>query len=527
MAGTDSIVGSGSYMPIDMLMRKQEATCYYEDPHLVENFHRSTLKNMRPEERLFESDQQRGGTDTHGNPMGNNLSERFLSFRDSGFQTEQGAEPYLPDGTFLDFQFLEQDPRGSALGPDMRKHATQQFSRASLINFKNDEDSSVPSTGISPWDMNRNVRSIQNITKDYYKNFDTGWDSWSTAGAKSNPKVSKMKYTQNSCDMRDPTQLLNRNVMNVTNSLSNDTSIGFRRTTDHEFKIAQYGRTNIGSSFNNEDWYKNRSNVHIDHDVMVSWQDVNVSKSVALKMIDLSKQKFNAHFTGLQGIEWDESKASRSTKHKLTPVDMSGMTKRSTLETRPTDAHTDLKGEVVTKSGARLLLHDAPTINKTEINTTIFEKMGLVNKQATKIQKDDLRKSIQQTADDGNMYMTEKNKKQKTVSKDSGAILWDSIANYQKGSAMTIMNYKAAAKNIKGHNLQKLGNVDFEHESRNTTQRRGRIDKVAVSKKNEGKIDNDFGRDDSISKTIGGGMGTKYMTPHMDRDGYMNDINDR
>ena len=38
MAGMDSIVGSGSDMPIDMLMRKQEVTCYYEDPHIVEIF---------------------------------------------------------------------------------------------------------------------------------------------------------------------------------------------------------------------------------------------------------------------------------------------------------------------------------------------------------------------------------------------------------------------------------------------------------------------------------------------------------
>lgn len=527
MPGVDSIVGSGSAMPIDLLLRKQEVSCIFESPTQIDDFHRETLKNLKPDERLFESDQPRGGTDTHGNPFGNNISERFLSFRDSGFQNQQNAEPYLPDGTFLDHQFLEQDSRGTALGPNMRKHASQQFSRASVINFKNDSDNSIPSEGINPWDMNKNVRSIQNYTKDYYKNFDTAWDSWGTSGAKSNPNESKIQYLQNSCDMRDPSQLPNRNVMNITNSLSNDTSIGFRRTTDHEFKVAQYGKTNIGSSFTNEDWYKNRANTHIDHDVMVSWTDVNVSKAAALKMIDLSKQKFDAHWIGIQGMNWDESKASRGTKQKLTPVDMAGMEKRPTVETQTTAPHTDLKGETGTKNGARLIMHDAPVINKTRINTTIFEKMGLINKQNTKIQKDDLRKDIQQTATDSNLYMTDKNKKQKTQSKDAGKILWDSLAIYQKGNAQTIMNYKAAAKEVKGHNLQKLGKVNFEHDSKNTAQRRGRIDKVANSKKDEGYIDNDFGRDDSISKSVGGGMGNKYMTPYMDRDGYLNDINDR
>jgi hypothetical protein len=524
--GTDTIVGTYGDMPIDMLLRKNEVTCSYMNPSLVDDYHRSTLKNMRPDERFFESDQPRGGTDTTGKPMGNNISERFLSFRNSGFQSEQSAEPYLPDGTFLDHQFLEADPRGVALGPDMRKHAAQQFSRASLINFKNDADPSVPSAGIDPWTMNTNVRSIQNITKDYYKNFDTAWDAWGVSGSKAPSSDSRMKYVANSCDMRDPKQIPNRNMMNVTNSLSNDTSIGFRRTTDHVFKVAKYGKTNKGATFTDENWYKNRANVHIDHDVMVSWQDSNVSKNAALKMVDLSKQKIDAHLTGLNGIHWDESKHSRSTKHKLTPVDMSGMAKRPVSESQPKSAHEDINGESAPNSGARLIKTYKPVINKTHINTTIYEQMGLINRKNTKQQKDDLRNEIQRTATDPHMFTSEKNKKRKLGSKDTSKLLWESVADYDKGTSKNIMNYKAAAKYIKGHNLQKLNKTEFKNDSKYSNQRRGRIDKSANSKMGEGEIDNDFGRDDVITKTIGGGMGNKYMRPHMDRDGYRNDLND-
>lgn len=523
---TGSIVGSGSDMPIDMLMRKQEVTCMYEDPHAVENYHRATLKDMRPLERLWESDQPRGGTDEKGTPNGNNISERFLSFRDSGFQSAQGSEPYLPDGTFLDHQFLEQDPRGVALGPDMRKHADQQFARSKLINFKNDDDNSVPSAGVDPWSMNKNIRSIQNYTKGYFKNFDTSRDSWSTAGSKKQFATSRIPAVEQSGDIRDPSQMLNRNVMNITNTLSNDTSIGFRRTTDHEFKIAKYGKTNIGSTYTNEDWYKNRSNTHIDHDVMVSWQDVNVSKTAALKMIDLSKQKFDAHFTGLHGIKWDESKSSRGTKQKLASNDMAGMEKRPTSETQPAAPHAEIDGAVAPKSGERLLKHDDQVILKSRIDTTIFEKMGLVNKKQTEQQKSDLRDAIEETAKKDNLYMTEKNKKQKIQSKDAGKNLWDSLAIYKKGNSKTIMNYKAAAKGVSGHNLQKLGKVNFEHDSRRSDQRRGRLDTITKSKKGVGKIDNDFGRDDAIAKFTGG-MGSKYMTPHIEEDGLRNDVNDR
>ena len=72
MSGT-SIVGSGFDMPYDLLLRKQEVTGIYEDPDDVENFHRSTLKDMRPLPALFESDQPRGGTDTSGRSVGNNI----------------------------------------------------------------------------------------------------------------------------------------------------------------------------------------------------------------------------------------------------------------------------------------------------------------------------------------------------------------------------------------------------------------------------------------------------------------------
>jgi hypothetical protein len=523
-AGIDTIVGSGYDMPYDMLLRKQEVTCMYENPNMVEDFHRKTLKDMRPLPALFESDQARGGTDSNGKPFGNNISARFLSFRDTGFMSEQGADPYLPDGTFLDHQFLEKDPRGVALEPDMRNHVNQQYSRSSLINFKNDSDESVPESGINPWDMNANVRSTQNIFKDYFKNFSTAKDGWSTAAFRTDFANSKVTQAEDSADIKDPANMANRNVMNITNTLSNDTSIGFRRTTDHEFKIAQYGKTNIGASFTNEDWYKNRANSHIDHDVTVSYQDVNVSKSAALKMIDLSKQKLDAHLTGMQGIIWDESKNSQSTKQKLMPADMAGMQKRPTFETQPTSAHTNIKGDVLNKPGQKFINNTTSNMDKTIINTTIAEKMELVNKLTTKNQKDDLRNDIQQSTIDNNIYLTYNNQTQ-TMPTDSVKTSWDSIANYDKGTSKTIMNYKAVANALQGNNLQKLGQINFEHDSKNNTQMRGRLDKSVVSKKNEGQIDNAFGRDDCVTKMTGG-LGSKYMTPHMKRDCAENDLND-
>lgn len=519
----NSLVGSGQDMPVDMYLRKIEQTCMYEPVDLVENFHRATLKDLRPSPEFFESDQPRGGRDSNGNAFGNNLSSRMLDFRDSGFMNQQNAEPYLPDGSFVDHVFLERDPRGVALEPDMRKHVNQQYSRGSLYNYRPDNDDSVTESNITPGQMVYNIRSGQNISKDYLKIFDTSWDAWGTASATPGYTKSNVDLIENSAEIKDPSHLANRNNMNVTNSLSNDTSIGFRRTTDHVFQIEQYGKKNIGASFTDSNWYKNRANSHIDHDINMSWQDINVSKGLALTMMDLANRKDNALFTGLNNIDWGKSTDSRGVKQKLTPYDMAGMLSRPTENTQPKSAHTILNGEVTNTSGEKLLLHDPSVMEKTRINTTIFETMGRVNKNFKQLKTDDLRDAIQKTADDKGLYMEENNKTNATITNNE--ILWDSIANYKKGEEKTIVNYKSAVKNVRGHNLEKVGKFDFDTESYSTNQRRGRIDIKDTPKKNKSLYDNECGLELDKSKQTGP-IGSKYMTAYMDRSGLENEIND-
>ena len=520
----ETLVGEYGDMPIEMLLKKQELSCVYENPHMVEQYHRATLKDLRPDKPFFESDQNRGGTDENGKQLGNNLSKQFLDFRDSGFRNKQGAEPHLPDGTFLDFQGTEKDLRGVAMEPNMRKYVDQEMSRASLINFKNDMDESVPSAGVNPWTMNSNIRQSQDITKNYLKIFETSKDSFSTASAA--PMEIKMRNNIPiiSSEIEDPKQILNRNVINVTNSLSNDTSIGFRRTTDHEFRVAQYGRSNI-SATTNGDIHKNRAKTRIDHDTIVSMKDLNVNKSLALKMIDLSKLKYDAHFTGMHGINWGDTKLSRGTKGKLHENDMAGMQVRQSDPSQLQASHTTINGDATTKSGSMLVKRDAPTINKTKINTTIFEIMAASNKKATQAQIDNLRQSIENSASDTNLYQSAVNTKQKNPSEDYVKNLWDSQAAYKKGDSKIVESYKSNLNKKAGHSMANLGNITMLNDSRNTTQRRGRFDAVR-DEHDRSQMDHDYGRDDDRSKLIGGGLGSKYMMGHMVRDSTHNNIND-
>jgi hypothetical protein len=521
--GKRSIVGSGFDMPVDLLLQKQEITCAYESPYQVEDYHRSTLKDLSCDKPFFESDLPRGGSDEYGNSNGNNYSEQSLSLRDSGHRNPQGADPYLPDGTFLDWQFLEKDVRGTATGPDMKNHVKQQYARSKFIKKFSDSDNSVPESGINPYDMNRNIRNGQNIFKTYYQNFETSKDSWHNGGSAPGYAKSNKEKTEHGQEVKDPAQLNNRNRMDVTNNLSNDTSIGWRRTTDHVFNVAQYGRVVAGKTYKDEDWYKNRGNSSVDHDVLVSWQDTNMSKNTALKMIDLSKQKFDAHYTGLHGISYGVGKSSRSTKHKLTPADMAGVKYRETQETRLPSDHTTLNGNQVNRSGGTLLQYDEIKKGKCKINTKIFEKIARANVQVTKHQKSDLRKEIESDVKHDGIFIEDTNTEKKKAT-DSN-IFWDSISVFTKGTSQEIVNYKKALerKNISKKN--QVNKTQFENESKTRDQKQSRLNKRQTHI-NDTKNTGEYGTEGVFTRNAGG-LGNKIMTrTRHDRSSDTNEIDD-
>jgi hypothetical protein len=515
-AGTDTIVGSGSLMPEDMYLRKIEQTCMYESPTMVDDFHRSTLKDMRPVAPFFESDQPLGdGTGINPN------SQRFLDFRDTGRLSR--AEPHLPDGTFLDWQFLEKDPRGTAQGPDMRKHAEQQYARAGNIKFYPDHDDSIPESGWNPYKAQMQIRNAQNQVKDRLKIFDTAFDNFHNGGIGARSGVSVMEQYDKYREIKDIAKDRSNRAHKTTN-LSNDTSIGWRRTTDHRFKVAKYGKTNKARLMSGENWYKNRANVHLDQDVLVSWQETNVPKATALLMIDLAQQKKNAHRTGIHTKFAHSVDAQIGRKSKLTPADMAGMANRETFETRTKSAHTALDGE--SAPTARVMKHDENNIEKTIINPVVFETMGRINQKSKKRDVSDLRNSIKQTASNSNLYMVEKN-----VARCNGApdnsILWKSIAKFKKGKEKKIFQYKAAVRGVNSHNMERLSKDDeFKGNSHITDQRRGNIDNVNIQQVGGTNLDADFAVERVRSKSVGP-MGKKYMNEYHDRDGVVNDINDR
>src|SRR6476661_338172 len=311
MSGKSGIAGSGSNMSVEMYLKKMEQTCIFEDPELSTNYMRATLKDIRPDEPLFESDV----------PRRNNYSTDKLNLRHYGKRVP--TMPYLPEGTFLDYDGLSPDPRGTAGGPDMRKHKEQQEARNKFIKFYSDEDYSVPSEGINQKNMIKLKQSSFYDVKDRLKIFDESIGSFHNGGVNQINKKTTAECSQVMDDKKkDMQDEMAYNRKGAINDLSNDTSIGWRRTTDHRFKVAKYSMLRKSMSAESQNIIKNRSNAHIDHDIMTSWRDQNTVKSITIKMIDIATQKSRS-MKMAQGTVFDKSiTAQVGRTKKLTPADL-------------------------------------------------------------------------------------------------------------------------------------------------------------------------------------------------------------
>lgn len=508
----NSLYGQSGDMPIDMYLRKIEQTCMYESPTQIEDYQRGILKDFKPDEPFFESDQKRN----------TNQSTQRINLR-SGATTL--TDPYLPEGSFTDWQFLEKDPRGHVTEPDMRKHVKQQYSRGGNYKYGYDEDNSVPSEGINPLDMQMNVRNSQTITKDYFNIFDTSFDGRGNRGSVPTFKSSVKQNLYNDQVIKDPVHAPSINRVCATNNLSNDTSIGWRRTVDHKFKVAKYGRNITNKDRATDNWWRNRANAQNDHDVMVSIEEKNVPKSIALKMVDLIEQSNIKKEVGFHGIKFGKETKQQNKKIKLTPADMAGMANRPTKETQDETPNAKINGELKNVSGERLIIHDVKTIEKTHINPTIVEKMSSINRNSIREKKDDLRNSIKKSTEDKGIYLEDVNVKKKD--KYDTKALWNSLNGIKKGESFVVKNFKAAVTKIEegGKKLEKISkDIDFK-ESYKTNQRRGKIDSAKSMTTDSTKIDNDFGREVARAH-LTGPMGSKYMNKYMDNDTDHNDIND-
>ena len=508
MAGANTIVGSGSLMSEDHYIRKMEQTKLYEDPMAMDNFYRRELKNMKPDKPIFESDM----------PRYENKSYERLNLRYHGTRSE--FEPYLPDGTFLDHDFLSKDPRGNAVGPDFKQYRKQQEARTKFIRHGNDADNSIPSSGWSPHQVIVDIKNQMPNLKQRLKIFDESQLGMQRGRVAVNrldeSKICLFENDERKPIMRDE---ICGNRANYVHELSNFIPTGWMRTTDHKFKIAKYGQLRPLAPLSTQNWSKNRSNTKLDHDILVSWKDQVVPKSLMLKMIDLSKQKYNEMESG-KNVLFGEDTTQDVRSRKLTPRDLAGIQAQNSVESQDETSSSSINSNNVSHISGRTLIHNPndKKIEKAVIDPDIIEQILSINRKMAPRDMDDLRDHIEQSDEEKGIMIEEKNATSRGLDR-LNELLWSVNAEYDKGESMKIANYGRLAKNTIVSRSNQCDTVtdQITTNSKILGQRKSRLAPSTMYNMNTVEYDTQYGPERLNAKLVGP-MGSKYMRKYLDSD---------
>jgi hypothetical protein len=508
----------GQGMPVSMYLQKLEQTSIFEDPDQVENYTRDALKDIRPDAPFLESDQKRTNT----------YAMDFLNLRHSGKRVT--TEPHLPDGSFLDFEFLNPDSRGTAVDPNMMLHRKQQEARGKFIKMGIDSDDSVPSQGLNPTSVIRNIKKGFYLTKDRLKIFDESMNNFSNKGVsndiRATPDICLVRTDEKVPEMQD--EICNTRSANYLTNLSNETKIGWDTTTDNRFQIAKYGQLRRGNNPLDLNVVKNKENAMIAHDIYNSWQGKNSIKKLTTKMIDISNKKKN-DMQSAKNVLLSGSKKNKTRKvQKISPQDLIKMRAGSKISHDPTSNQMLNGTQSQHATGAMLAPRlDSNRTTNAIIDPFIINFMSSYNKKFTKEQTNDLRNDIKKSGAFYGLLHDRSNKKQ-NVAEIKNEMLWNSVANYVKGSSMNITNYTRTKGNSILMNPKNKKAMDYEvynEEQKIFGQRRGNQQNPNQYIMDSTDYDQRSEYLEHTGTKLVGGMGNKYMRNHMD---YSNtrDLND-
>ncbi len=394
------LASSGAYgdMPPSLYLKKIEQTDIYEPENQLEDEMRSALADFRPDAPLFADEAPRSTNDegygTHSN--------RFLNMRHHGTPGYEG-DPYLPDGTFLDFigGGMDADPRGTTDEPNMREHVRQQYERASLVRKSPDSDWSVPESGIAPAKMISNIKSGMYKLKNRYRNFEESMDSWHNGdhiyrNGKGFNNAAQYTMDGTIIDLADAEQ---GNRTDAVNRLSNDPTIAFRHSTpDHRFKISKYGL--VRAMANESDAYENRGESQVDHLISRANEAELVNKHLGDLIVDLQGWR-EVRQEVVTGALYNDSSVGKNQTRRLHPSDVYKIF--MITGTQPATAHEEL-GSGTIRRYSKKTSDNRKTMGQAEVNHKIARTMQMSNRTSRGDERKDLREQILQTASDQGIY---------------------------------------------------------------------------------------------------------------------------
>lgn len=398
---TGVIAGSYGALPDDMLMAKYQVTDIEFDENEYNNYARRTLSDFRPDAPYLESDQARDPADRGSG----NLSTMRINLRENGFRSD--ASPWLEEGQFLEHEALERDPRGTSNMPDFNEYKRQSQARAPYIKFYDDNDFSIPESGINPVEMTRIRRSNQHDLAKRLTIFDESKDAWHNGGIKRGGLTSKVVFQTNSGVIVNLSEATVRNRQDIVDRASNSMPSMMRYSgPDHRIKIASYSKIRPMIHIADIDHAANRANADLDHLRHKQIEGDMKNKYMALLITDLEGLRKNKQMV-THGAVYSDSEVQqiRQMQTKLNPEDLFKLVQIS----GPLPENATFGDAANRSSMTNPDLRTALLATKT--NHEMAESVNNAIRNRVELQTDDLRDKIAQSAADYGIYTTESNRK--------------------------------------------------------------------------------------------------------------------
>jgi hypothetical protein len=358
-------------IPDDIYLRKIEMTNFDEDPMMHENYSRRQLADFRPDEAVLASDL----------PRYNNFSDERISLRTCGARSE--VDPWLPDGTFLDHEFTQRDPRGVYNEPNFNQFRKETEARMAYINFGNDSDYSVVESAINPAKMRELIRSNQQEFADRFLNFDESFDARATAGTVPVARGSQVLLYEQSGVTLNIAEATARTRQDFTDRASNAIEGLLRWTTpDHRIKTSKYGDIRPMIDVNSVAWGASRA-ADLDHQRSAQFQDKIINRKLAHLITDIEGIQATRQVVA-QGTDYGESRVRQNRNHrKLDPDDLYKLIAISMQSGSAAEVFDPESGRVdgaTMRRGAPLISDQRVALSSAMVNVDMAESMRMVNK---------------------------------------------------------------------------------------------------------------------------------------------------
>lgn len=468
MSRSFTISGQAGTIPDDEYLRKIQQTDIYEDPEDYENYGRSILSDFRPDKPFFESEQIRDPNDS-GSGYG---SREKLSLLHNG--TRYDADPYLPDGTFLDHEFAVPDPRGVETITNLSGARKQAIYRNKMIPYHSDNSFSVPESNITPAAMRENIRSYgQKDFQNRYVNFEESMDNWS------NPKETHKKGSHVVMTTHDGT------IMNLAdadylhrqdpiNLISNRQPSLLRMSgTDQRKKVSKYGMIRARMNYSDINIAKNKENSFLDHNT-VELNGQMVNRMLANLIVDLEGQR-NTKQIVTQGTNYDDSTVNlmRESRTHIHPDDLYKMMLigLSSSSQTPSANQEFFENSYRINHGSKI---NIKSLNgKSKLNHHIADIIVQSNKKQGKKNVETIQNLVKKSAADYGLYQ-ELNNNRRNVTEVTNTLVREGMGTQYIEDQKTIKNYgKIPPKYELRHSKDFVNPEEFAKNSKNNLHRNG------------------------------------------------------